>query len=234
MRTSPLSALAPMLFLALAFQDGTVLAEAPTELLSKGVESVSPEPASPFPADAGSDPMAPEARAREIFRSSRMSRGASLEAFLARQPTGLSADDRRRLAGAILDESKRHGFDPSLVLAVIHVESRFQTKVVSSAGAVGLMQLRPATARAMAESLGVAWTGPELLLDPVLNVRLGTAYVKRLRDRFDSLDVALVAYNWGPTRIGRKIRRGEALPTNYVSSVMTTYETIWRPESENS
>ena len=86
------------------------------------------------------------------------------------------------------DAAARHGVDPLLVHAVIAVESAHRPDAVSPAGAQGLMQLMPRTAR----MLGVA--DP---LDPRSNVEGGVAYLRRLADEFGTV-LALAAYNAGP------------------------------------
>ena len=141
-------------------------------------------------------------------------------AFLGGLPTGLSAGRREVLARAVIQESVRSGLAVELVLGVILVESSGNTFAVSSAGAIGLMQLRPSTAEAVAAEIGLHWTGPALLFDPVANVQLGVAYLARLMARYGEIKTALAAYNWGPARIAARLRRGEALPVEYASRVL--------------
>jgi soluble lytic murein transglycosylase-like protein len=141
-------------------------------------------------------------------------------ALLGGLPTGLSAGGREALARAVIQESARSGLAVELVLGVILVESSGNAFAVSKAGAIGLMQLRPSTAEAVAAEIGLAWTGPELLFDPVVNVHLGVAYLRQLVERYGDVATALAAYNWGPTRITALLRRGEALPVEYPSRVL--------------
>ena len=90
---------------------------------------------------------------------------------------------------------------PELALAIARRESEFNPVVVSPAGARGLMQLMPGTARAMADALQVGYDPNDLLIDPVYNARLGAAYLARLGARFDGNIVLMsVGYNAGPTR----------------------------------
>jgi soluble lytic murein transglycosylase-like protein len=86
------------------------------------------------------------------------------------------------------------GIDPALVAAVAQTESGGNPSARSAAGAQGVMQLMPATARA----LGVA--DP---YDPVQNVRAGAAYLRTLIDRFGDLKSAIAAYNAGPGAVAR-------------------------------
>jgi len=94
-----------------------------------------------------------------------------------------------------------------LVLAVVRQESLFQTSVVSSAGAVGLMQLMPATAKATAASLNIGYSPDKLASDGDYNMRLGQAYLADLvRDFGGSYVLAIAAYNAGPGRARQWVR----------------------------
>ncbi len=137
--------------------------------------------------------------------------------------TGLKPEKIEPVAQAIVAESRRVGFQPGFVLAVIHVESSGYNYAMSSVGAMGLMQLLPTTAESIAPRLGVDWKGPGTLFDPVSNVRLGVSYLRQLVDRFDDVDTALAAYNWGPTAIATRLRRGEKLPQEYIRRVQSAY-----------
>ena len=85
----------------------------------------------------------------------------------------------------------------AVALGLIRQESSFDAAAGSPSGAQGLMQLMPATAAEVARKLGAA-TAP--LTDPAFNMRLGTAYLAGLLNRFDALPPALAGYNAGPTR----------------------------------
>jgi soluble lytic murein transglycosylase len=90
----------------------------------------------------------------------------------------------------------------ALVLAVIRQESAFDIRAVSSAGALGLMQLMPATAKKTANGLGISYATNRLTEDPDYNVRVGSAYLAKLLDDFGGNYVlALAAYNAGPSRV---------------------------------
>jgi soluble lytic murein transglycosylase len=92
--------------------------------------------------------------------------------------------------------------DEPYALGVARSESLFMSDVRSAAGAVGLMQLMPATGRQMARSLNLPYQGLTTLTDPNLNVRLGTAYLERMLERFAEHKVlATAAYNAGPHRV---------------------------------
>lgn len=132
---------------------------------------------------------------------------------------GLSEEELRIVVGAVEDGARRFDLNPEVVLAVIEVESRFDPRAVSSAGAMGLMQLRPETAREQAEELGLQWTSDELLFDPEVNVLLGSFYLKRLMVRFEDVDAALAAFNAGPSRIAARHRRTGTVPLAYADRV---------------
>jgi soluble lytic murein transglycosylase len=134
---------------------------------------------------------------------------------LTTRPTGLSEPELDALAEAIVTEARRQGLDPQLVMAVMFVESRYHAFALSPVGAMGLMQILPSTGEELAQRLGVPWHGTRTLFDPMLNVRLGVAYLRELRSQFGSMEVALAAYNWGPGHIGRRLRQGDELPTEY-------------------
>jgi soluble lytic murein transglycosylase len=97
--------------------------------------------------------------------------------------------------------------DPALILAVARQESVFNTWVVSSAGARGLMQLMPATAETMARRLGLPYNQGLLTGDPEYNIRLGSFYLKGLLERYrGDLALVLAAYNAGPSRVEEWLR----------------------------
>jgi soluble lytic murein transglycosylase len=94
------------------------------------------------------------------------------------------------------------GTEEALLLSVMRQESAFDPAAISSAGARGLMQLMPATAKSVAKQNGMAYQPDRLTLDPDYNVRLGSAYLSSLlRDYGGSYVLALAAYNAGPGRV---------------------------------
>ena len=145
------------------------------------------------------------------------------ERVFGRLNSGLLPEEVSRLSLAIAAESRRAGLPIELVLAVILVESDGYNFAVSEVGAMGLMQLMPSTAEAVARQVGLLWEGPVTLFDPVSNVRLGVFYLHRLIERYGSLTTALAAYNWGPTRIAKRLQRGEPIPAAYAGRVLLVY-----------
>jgi soluble lytic murein transglycosylase len=135
--------------------------------------------------------------------------------------TGLSLAEVRSVAEVIERESAQHGLRRDLVLAVMRTESGFYNWARSRAGALGLMQIMPATGEMLARELEIPWEGPETLFNPIVNVRLGVTYLARLRARYGTWRPALAAYNWGPGAIDRRLRRGHALPAAYSTRILT-------------
>lgn len=144
---------------------------------------------------------------------------AEIEERLSRHMTGLAPFEVRRVAVAVLEESKRNHIDPKLVLAVMHTESRFYNFARSPVGALGLMQIMPATGEMLARDAGLEWSGPDTLFAPELNVRLGTRYLAELRARYGTWKGALAAYNWGPAAIDKRLAGGEQMPELYAQQV---------------
>jgi len=94
-----------------------------------------------------------------------------------------------------------YDLEPALVFAVINTESGFRANVVSRVGASGLMQIMEDTAYWIAPMAGLDDFNYDQILDPEINVRLGTFYLNMLIRRFDDIDVALSAYNAGSTNV---------------------------------
>jgi soluble lytic murein transglycosylase-like protein len=95
---------------------------------------------------------------------------------------------------SVRDAARTSDLHPWLVAAVVQTESAFDPRAVSRAGAAGLMQLMPAAA---------ADHGVEDVFDPVDNLRGGAAHLRLMLDRFESLSLALAAYNSGATTVER-------------------------------
>lgn len=135
-------------------------------------------------------------------------------------PASPEANDRvaplsQPLQAAIAEAARRHGLDEKLLHALVIQESAYDARAVSSAGAAGLTQLMPATAR----ELGVSDR-----FDPVENLNGGAAYLARQINRFQDLRLALAAYNAGPARVAKLGRVPEIAETRaYVAAVIECY-----------
>ena len=105
----------------------------------------------------------------------------------------------RRMIAA---EAEAQGLDPFLAAALIRQESQFSERATSHVGARGLMQLMPATARALAEEIGLRDWDPEQLYVPEVNVHLGMRYVGQQAAAYDgALPAIFGAYNAGPHQV---------------------------------
>jgi soluble lytic murein transglycosylase len=108
----------------------------------------------------------------------------------------------------VLTHAQNQNLESEWVYGIIRQESAFQTDAVSSAGALGLMQLMPATAREVANRQKIELKNNEDILAPDINIQLGTSYLRTLLDRFNNNHLlATVAYNAGPTRVKRWLRQ---------------------------
>ena len=119
---------------------------------------------------------------------------------------------------AIAEAERRYGLPTNLLRALIWTESRFNPMALSPAGAAGLAQLMPATAREL---------GVRNRHDPLASIDGGARYLRAMLDRFDAVHLALAAYNAGPGAVSRS--RG--IPHNgetpqYVRSVLVRWRAI--------
>ena len=106
----------------------------------------------------------------------------------------------------VATNAKAAGLDASLVRGLVRQESVFDARARSRAGAIGLMQLEPATARSLSKSVLRTRYKQAFLYDPGKNASLGAAYLKQLVDQFGgSVIYALAAYNGGPPIMSRVI-----------------------------
>lgn len=157
-----------------------------------------------------------------------------LEALLDERAPHLDSTERSRIVSALLRAEARAGVDALLLAAVAEMESHFRRSVRSRKGAVGLLQIRPVTAGAVAERHAIRWSGADALEDPAVNALIGAAYLSELRERFGSWDLALTAYNQGPTRARRLQRRGASPSSRYATRVLKRYEMLKQAFEEDA
>ena len=123
-----------------------------------------------------------------------------------------SAPKRNDIERLIDQVAQKVSLAPELIRSIVAAESDFQPHAVSPAGAQGLMQLMPATAKEL---------GVEDSFDAEQNLLGGSVYIKQLLKKYDGdLDKALAAYNWGPGNVDRKgLDRMPEETRNYLSKV---------------
>jgi soluble lytic murein transglycosylase len=120
-----------------------------------------------------------------------------------------------------------------LLLALARQESNMDPLAKSSAGALGLMQLMPRTARGVSRSLRIRYSRTRLTRDPSYNIKLGRAYLRGLLDKFKgSYILAIAAYNAGPNAVKRWIRKS-GNPRSDKSDAIDWIELIPYPETRN-
>ena len=124
----------------------------------------------------------------------------------------------RRFNPLIEQASFRHGVDANLIAITILVESGGDPIASSPKGAMGLMQLMPATAREIAQKRGMLTHVDARLYDPAYNIDFGAYYLAQQLNSFrspnpsESIERAAAAYNGGPGRLARHLNTGEPLP----------------------
>jgi soluble lytic murein transglycosylase len=134
--------------------------------------------------------------------------------------------------------SRNYGIDPALVAAVIYQESKFDAGARSGSGAVGLMQLRPDTAKGIAVRTGGSAFRVADLTNPEINVRYGCWYLRHLYRKYGEWRLVLAAYNAGQGNVDRWRDEGRddipfAETRHYVDRVeelRSTYRHAWRAE----
>jgi soluble lytic murein transglycosylase-like protein len=126
-----------------------------------------------------------------------------------------TGETKEKIQKLITKYASQYGVDGDLVQALAHVESRYDCKAVSRAGAQGVMQIMPDTQK----DLGL--TTP---FDPAANVEAGIRYFKRMLDRFKDTRLALAAYNAGPGQVD-KYKGVPPFPETekYVQDVLNMY-----------
>lgn len=126
----------------------------------------------------------------------------------------------------VLQQATEQQLQPELLFGLIRRESVFDPSARSRVGALGLMQLMPATGRRVAKSRREKLSSSSRLLQPELNVRYGSHYLRQMLDRFDGDPVlALAAYNGGPHNVDRWLRKMHSVPADLWTEMITYGET---------
>lgn len=148
-----------------------------------------------------------------------------ISAVLASEAGHLEPVARDRLARSMIDTEKDSGVDALLILAVIERESRYDPGARGVRGGLGLMQIRPATARGLAQASGMSLQARDLF-EPALNIRLGTAYLAEMKSKFGDWEIALTAYNMGPTRLKQAMAGGWKPSSPYARLILRRYRLL--------
>jgi soluble lytic murein transglycosylase len=138
---------------------------------------------------------------------------------------GFNQDEVGRLTSVIYSESKKYHYDPLFLVSVILTESTFKKHQISDSGAVGLMQLLPATGRNMAPKVGVTWSD-STLSQPEANIKIGSGYLFQYILRYQDVKKALVAYNVGETKLRGIEEENRPLPKQFLNRVLATYKEL--------
>ena len=149
--------------------------------------------------------------------------GAGGAAVVASEPDWyLRARYPLRYEHIVRGHAENYRLDPALVAAVIYQESKFRADAKSDSGAVGLMQLLPATAKGIAARTGGSRFEVDDLYDPEINVRYGSWYLRHLIDKYGTEERALAAYNGGQGNLDRGVMFPET--RHYVDRVLELRE----------
>jgi soluble lytic murein transglycosylase len=112
----------------------------------------------------------------------------------------------------LVREAKNRDIHSSWVFAITRQESAFMADAKSGVGAMGLMQLMPATAKETAKRFGIPLSSPQLAYRPEVNIQLGAAYLSQIYGQFNGNRVlASAAYNAGPGRVRQWLRGADHL-----------------------
>lgn len=141
---------------------------------------------------------------------------------------GIGQELAREIVVLAEREASAHDLGVHRILAMIIVESYGDPDAVSYAGAIGLMQIIPATGRFVAYQRGEPWNGPRSLKDVETNISFGAWYYAYLLRQFGgNKHAALAAYNWGPQHIANRQKRGARLPQVYPGKVYAAEEDLY-------
>jgi soluble lytic murein transglycosylase-like protein len=141
----------------------------------------------------------------------------------------LPGQARAQLVDLVYNSSTAYGYDPFLLLAVINVESMFETgargqyKNGDASGAYGLMQIKPETAQDIARYFGMKVSSIHDLFKPEINLALGVGYLTQLIAQFHSFKLGLLAYNQGPAVIHDYLSTNTPLSISYYNRVLSSY-----------
>ena len=112
--------------------------------------------------------------------------------------------EAEKFTKTLMNLSQNHAYDPIFILAVIKTESAFDFNAIGSAGEIGLMQIKPDTAKWICYKKNIKWKGAQALKDPEYNILIGASYFKYLKKTLKSQSMKYInAYNMGLTSMKR-------------------------------
>jgi soluble lytic murein transglycosylase len=154
---------------------------------------------------------------------------ALFDRYLPKQYKAQSED----IAHTLIAECMKYEMDPYFIIALIAGESSFKPYARGPVGEIGLMQIRPSTAKWIAGKMKLTWTGKKSLLNPIANIKIGTAYIAWMREKFDNhAQLYLAAYNMGRTNVKRALSKN-VWPKDYPIHVMKRYFALYKGLQKN-
>lgn len=150
---------------------------------------------------------------------------ARISEVMSNYKTGLNEREKKMLPHWIFEHSRKYGYDPLFITALIVTESSFYNWANSNRGALGLMQIRLGTGLALASETQIQWEGKPTLFDPGTNIALGAYYLYKLTLRYGDLGLALEAYNHGPSKLDDYLKKGRR-PAGYSKRVFRVYDDL--------
>jgi len=148
-------------------------------------------------------------------------------AFLSKNK--ISEESRLELTEQIWKTSRSYNIDPLLILGIVAQESHGNPNAVGrmrsgqESGAFGLMQIKIETAKSIGRRFGYRIESADDLMQPDINVVIGTAYLMRLIGKYQDLKYAIIAYNIGPGMLDQLLKNNRPLPTLYYERVISKY-----------
>ncbi len=147
-----------------------------------------------------------------------------IEKYVTKEGKKLNAAD---LTETLLAISKKHGYDPIFLLAVIKTESQFNPNAIGLAGEIGLMQIKPETAEWICKKKKIKWLGAERLKNPHYNILVGAHYFEYLKKTLKSQSTRYItAYNMGINNLQR-LPADTQYEYPYYEKVITNYLYIY-------